>query len=170
MRAPVAYATLGLLFLFPLGQYAWQSYRQVASLRSAVNIKKTTFEQYKYIFQEHERVKAESSQLDARLAELPKLDITVPPLAAALRLISQKIPENMSLTNMDFEKKEEGGLGVKMQGLIYGEKEDAFPMLTNFMEELGKAKIFSEVELESAGDQKVHRPAALAFEIDCNLK
>jgi len=170
VRAPVAYATLGLLFLFPLGQYAWQSHRQVASLRSAVNVKKTSFEQYKYIFQEHERVRAENSQLDARLAELPKLDINVPPLAAALRLISQKIPENMSLTNMDFEKKEEGGLDVKMQGLIYGEKEDAFPMLTNFMEELGKAKIFSDVELESAGDQKASRPAALAFEIGCTLK
>jgi type IV pilus assembly protein PilM len=170
VRAPVAYATLGLLFLFPLGQYAWQSHRQVASLRSAVNVKKTSFEQYKYIFQEHERVRAENSQLDARLAELPKLDIRVPQLAAALRLVSQKIPENMSLTNMDFEKKEEGGLDVKMQGLIYGEKEDAFPMLTNFMEELGKAKIFSDVELESAGDQKVSRLAALAFEIGCTLK
>jgi type IV pilus assembly protein PilM len=170
VRAPVAYATLGLLFLFPLGQYAWQSHRQVASLRAAVNIKKTSFEQYKYVFQEYERVKAENSQLDARLAELPKLDIRVPPLAAALKLISQKIPANMSLTNMDFEKKEEGGLDVKMLGLIYGEKEDAFPMLTSFMEELGKAKIFSEVELESAGDQKVHEPAALAFEISCKLK
>jgi len=170
VRAPVAYATLGLLFLFPLGQYAWQSHRQVASLRSAVNIKKTSFEQYKYIFEQHERVKAENSQLDARLAELPKLDIRIPQLAAALRLISQKIPENMSLTKMDFEKKEEGGLDVTVQGLIYGEKEDAFPMLTNFMEELGKAKIFSDVELESAGDQKVSRPATLAFEIGCTLR
>ncbi|MCG6982646.1 MAG: type IV pilus assembly protein PilM [Deltaproteobacteria bacterium] len=170
VRAPVAYATLGLLFLFPLGQYVWQSHRQVASLQSAVNIKKTSFEQYKYVFQQYERVKAENSQLEARLAQLPKLDMKVPPLAAALRLISQKIPENMSLTNMNFEKREEGGLAVKLLGLIYGEKEDAFPMLTNFMEELGKAKIFSEVELESAGDQKVHEPAALAFEIGCNLK
>jgi Tfp pilus assembly protein PilN len=115
-------------------------------------------------------VRAENSQLEARLAELPKLDINVPPLAAALRLISQKIPENMSLTKMDFEKKEEGGLDVTVQGLIYGEKEDAFPMLTNFMEELGKAKIFSDVELESAGDQKVSRPATLAFEIGCTLR
>ena len=170
VRAPVAYATLGLLFLFPLGQYAWQSHRQVASLQSAVNVKKTSFEQYKYVFQQYERVKAENSQLEARLAELPKLDIRVPPLAAALRLISQKIPANMSLTNMDFEKKEGGRLAVKMQGLIYGEKEEAFPMLTSFMEELGKGKIFSEVELESAGEQKVHEPAALAFEIGCNLK
>jgi hypothetical protein len=71
---------------------------------------------------------------------------------------------------MNFMKNEEGGLAVKMQGLIYGEKEDAFPMLTNFMEELGKAKLFSNVELESAGDQKVQRPAVLAFEIGCNLK
>ena len=170
VRAPVAYAILGLLFLFPLGQYAWQSHRQVASLQTAVNTKKTSFEQYKYIFQEYERVKAENSQLEARLAQLPKLDMKVPPLAAALRLISQKIPENMSLTSMNFEKREGGGLAVKMLGLIYGEKEDAFPMLTNFMEELGKAKVFSEVELESAGDQKVHEPAALAFEIGCNLK
>ncbi len=168
--APVAYATLGLLFLFPLGQYAWQSHRQVASLRSAVNIKKTAFEQYKYIFQEHERVQAENSQLDARLAEMPNLDLRVPRVAAALRLISQKIPENMSLTNMDFKKKEESGLEVKLQGLIYGEKEEAFPMLTNFMEELGKAKIFSDVELESAGDQKAPRAAALAFELGCTLK
>jgi hypothetical protein len=166
----VAYATLGLLFLFPLGQYAWQSHRQVASLRSAVNIKKTSFEQYKYIFQEHERVKAENSQLDARLAQLPKLDISLNPLAAALRLISQKIPENMSLTNMDFEKQEGGGLAVRMRGLIYGEKEDAFPMLTNFMEELGKAKIFSEVELEGAGDQRDTVPSVLGFEIGCTLK
>ena len=158
------------MFLFPLGQYAWQSHRQVASLQSAVNVKKTSFEQYKYVFQQYERVKAENSQLEARLAELPKLDIRVPPLAAALRLISQKIPANMSLTNMDFEKKEGGRLAVKMQGLIYGEKEEAFPMLTSFMEELGKGKIFSEVELESAGEQKVHEPAALAFEIGCNLK
>ena len=170
VRAPVAYATLGLLFLFPLGQYAWQSHRQVASLRSAVDMKKTTFEQYRYIFQQHERVQAENSQLDARLAELPKLDIKLPQLAAALRLISQKIPENMSLTEMNFEKKEEGGLDVKLDGLIYGEKEDAFPMLTNFMEELGKAKIFSDVELESAGDEKAPRPGTLAFEIACILK
>jgi hypothetical protein len=166
----VAYATLGLLFLFPLGQYAWQSHRQVASLRSAVNIKKTSFEQYKYIFQEHDRVKMENSQLDARLAELPKLDIRVPKLAAALRLISQKIPENMSMTNMAFEKKDEGGLAVRMRGLIHGEKEDAFPMLTTFMEELGRAKIFSDVELENAGEQKDARPAVLVFEIGCTLK
>ena len=170
VRAPVAYATLGLMFLFPLGQYAWQSHRQVASLQSAVNIKKTSFEQYKYIFQEHQRVTGENSQLDARLAQLPKLDIKVPPLASALKLISQKIPGDMSLINMNFEKSEGGGLAVKMQGLIYGEKENAFPMLTNFMEELGKAKIFSNVELESAGDQKTHRPAVLSFEIGCNLK
>jgi len=74
------------------------------------------------------------------------------------------------MTSMDFEKKEESGLEVKMQGLIYGEKEEAFPMLTNFMEELGKAKIFSDVELESAGDQRAPRPAVLAFEIGCTLK
>jgi type IV pilus assembly protein PilM len=170
VRAPVAYATLGLMFLFPLGQYAWQSHRQVASLRSAVNIKRTSFEQYKYIFQEHQRVTAENSRLDARLAQLPRLDIRVPPLAAALKLISQKIPEDMSLINMNFGKIEGGGLAIKMQGLIYGEKEDAFPMLTNFMEELGKAKLFSDVELESAGDQKTHMPAVLSFEIGCNLK
>ena len=170
VRAPVAYATLGLLFLFPLGQYAWQSHRQVASLQSAVNIKKSTFEQYRYIFQQHERVQAESSQLDARLAELPKVDLRLPRVAEALRLISQKIPENMSMTNMDFKEKEESGLEVKLQGLIYGEKEEAFPMLTNFMEELGKTKIFSNVELASAGDQKAPRPAVLAFEIGCTLK
>ena len=170
VRAPVAYATLGLLFLFPLGQYAWQSHRQAASLQSAVNIKKTTFEQYRYIFQQHERVQAETSQLDARLAQLPKVDLRLPRVAPALRLISQKIPENMSLTNMDFKEQEESGLEVKLQGLIYGEKEEAFPMLTNFMEELGKTKIFSHVELESAGDQKAPRPAVLAFEIGCTLK
>jgi type IV pilus assembly protein PilM len=170
VRAPVAYATLGLLFLFPLGQYAWQSHRQAASLQSAVNIKKTTLEQYRYIFQQHERAQAETSQLDARLAELPKVDLRHPRVAAALRLISQKIPENMSMTNMDFKEKEESGLEVKLHGLIYGEKEGAFPMLTNFMEELGKTKIFSHVELESAGDQKAPRPAVLAFEIGCTLK
>ena len=170
VRAPVAYATLGLLFLFPLGQYLWQSHRQVASLQSAVNIKKNTFEQYRYIFQEHQRLQAETNRLDARLAELPKLDVQVPPVAAALRLISQKIPESMSMTSMNFEKKEGGGLEVKMQGLIYGEKEEAFPMLTSFMEELGKTNIFSDVELESAGDQKAPQPAVLAFEIGCTLK
>ena len=57
-----------------------------------------------------------------------------------------------------------------MWGLIYGEKEDAFPMLTQFMEELGKTKIFSDVELMSAGDQKAPRPAVLAFEIGGTLK
>ena len=170
VQAPVAYATLGLLFLFPLGQYAWQSHRQLASLRSAVNIKKTTFEQYRYIFQQHERVQAETSQLDARLAELPKLDLRFPEVAAALRLISQKIPENMSMTSMNFKEKEESGLEVKLQGLIYGEKEEALPMLTNFIEELGKTKIFTDVELESAGDQKAPWPAVLAFKIGYTLK
>lgn len=170
VRAPVAYATLGLLFLFPLGHYAWKSHRQVASLRSAVNIKKSSVEQYEYILQEYERLKAENSQLEARLGELPKLDMKVSQLAAALRLISQRIPGTMVLTIMNFEEKEEGGLGVTLEGLIYGEKEDAFSMLTNFMEELSKGKIFVDVELENAGDQEVSGPAVLAFEIGCNLK
>jgi type IV pilus assembly protein PilM len=170
VRASVAYAALGLLFVFPLGQYAWQSQRQVASLQRAVNIKKNTYEQYRYIFQKYQRLQADTSRLDARLAELPKLDVQVPPVAAALRLISQKIPESISMTGMDFEKKDGGGLEVRMQGLIYGEKEEVFLMLTNFMDELGKTKIFSNVELKNAGDQKASRPAVLAFEIGCTLK
>jgi type IV pilus assembly protein PilM len=170
VRAPVAYATLGLLFLFPLAQYGWQSHQQVVSLRTAVNMKKQSLEKYSYILREHERVKAENSKFDARLAALPGLDIRVPQVAAALTLISQKIPDKMSLTNMDLKKEERRGLEVKMQGLIYGEKEEAFATLTGFMEELGKANIFLDVELESAGDQQAPKPAVLAFEIGCTIK
>ena len=169
-RASLAYATLGLLFVFPLGQYAWQSHRQVSSLQRAVNIKKNTLEQYRNIFQKHQWLQEETSRLDARLAELPKLNVQVPPVAAALRLISQEIPERMSMTSIDFEKKDGGGLAVRMQGLIYGKKEEALPTLANFMDELAKTKIFSDVELENAGDQKASGPAVLAFEIGCNLQ
>ena len=57
-------------------------------------------------------MQAENSQLDARLAKLPSLDLRVPQMAAALRLISQKIPEDVALTNIDVgEKEREGGGG-----------------------------------------------------------
>jgi type IV pilus assembly protein PilM len=171
VRAPVAYAILGLLLLLPLGQYAYQSHRSVSALRRAVTFKKSKFEQYQYIFREHDRLQAENSQLDARLARLPSLDLRVPQMTAALRLISQKIPEDVALTNIDVEEKEgEGGLEVRLSGLIYGRKEEAFPIVTKFMEDLQKAPIFSNVQLGDAGDEKAPKPAVLAFEIGCVLK
>ncbi len=90
-------------------------------------------------------------------------------MAAALRLISQKIPEDMALTNIDVEEGE-GGLEVRLSGLIYGRKEEAFPTVTKFMEDLEKAPIFSNVQLGGAGDEKAPKPAVLAFEIGCVLK
>ena len=167
VRAPVAYAILGLLLLLPLGQYAYQSHRSVSTLRRAVTFKKSKFEQYQYIFREHDRLQAENSQLDARLARLPSLDLRVPQVAAALRLISQKIPEDVALTNIDVE---EGGREVRLNGLIYGRKEEAFPTVTKFMEDLQEAPIFSNVQLGGAGDEKAPKPAVLAFEIGCVLK
>ncbi len=167
VRAPVAYAILGLLLLLPLGQYAYQSHRSVSTLRRAVTFKKSKFEQYQYIFREHDRLQAENSQLDARLARLPSLDLRVPQVAAALRLISQKIPEDVALTNIDVE---EGGREVRLSGLIYGRKEEAFPIVTKFMEDLQEAPIFSNVQLGSAGDGEAPKPAVLTFEIGCVLK
>ncbi len=172
VRAPVGYGLLGLLFLLPLGQYGYQSHRRVSTLKRAVNIKKSTFEQYQYIFKEHQRLTSENSQLDAKLNQMPNLDLKVPQMAAALRLISQKIPENVALTNIDVEEnvEEGGGLAVRLKGLIYGQKEEAFPLVTQFLEDLDGAPIFSNVELGSAGDEKAHEPAALVFEIACVLK
>jgi Tfp pilus assembly protein PilN len=112
-------------------------------------------------------LQAENSQLDARLARLPSLDLRVPQVAAALRLISQKIPEDVVLTNIDVE---EGGREVRLNGLIYGQKEEAFPIVTKFMENLEKAPIFSNVQLGSAGDGEAPKPAVLAFEIGCVLR
>jgi len=169
--APVAYTILGLLLLLPLGQYGYQSQRRVSTLKRAVHIRKSTFEQYQYIFREHDRLKAENSQLDLRLARLPSLDLRLPQMAAALRLISQKIPEDVALTNMDVEEREgEDGLEVRLSGLIFGQKEKAFPLVIKFMEDLEKAPIFSNVQLGSAGDGEAPRPAVLAFEIGCVLK
>jgi Tfp pilus assembly protein PilN len=88
-----------------------------------------------------------------------------------LRLISQKIPEAAALTTIDVEDKEgEGGLKVRLSGHIYGRKEEAFPTVTRFMEDLEKAPIFSNVQLGDTGDEKVQKPAVLAFEIACALK
>jgi Tfp pilus assembly protein PilN len=167
----VAYAALGLLLLLPLGQYAYQSHRSISSLRRAVTVKKTKLERYQYICREQERLQAESSQLSARLVRLPSLDLRMPQIAAALRLISQKIPEDAALTNIDVEQKEgEGGLKVRLSGLIYGQKEEALPTVTKFMEDLEKAPIFSNVQLDDTGGEKAPKPAVLAFEIACALK
>lgn len=171
VRAPVAYATLGLLFLLPLGQYAWQSHRQVAALQKAVNIKNATFEQYRYILQEHERLMIQNSQLNAKLASLPKLDLHNPQVAAALRVISQKIPENLALANINL-KHSEGREGLELQvlGLVFGKKEDTFPALTSFMEQLEKSPVFTDVQLGSAGGGRGEKEGALSFEITCRLK
>ena len=161
VRAPVAYATLGLLLLIPLGQYGWQNQRRISTLSQAVNAKRSVYE----------RLKVENSQLDTKLERLPSLDLRVPQVAAALRLISQTIPEDVALTNIDVEEKEgEGGLEVRLSGLIYGRQEEAFPTVTKFMEDLQKAPIFSNVQLGSAGDGEAPKPAVLAFEIGCVLK
>jgi len=161
VRAPGAYAILGLLLLIPLGQYGWQNQRRISTLSQAVNAKRSVYE----------RLKVENSQLDTKLERLPSLDLRVPQVAAALRLISQTIPEDVALTNIDVEEKEgEGGLEVRLSGLIYGRQEEAFPTVTKFMEDLQKAPIFSNVQLGSAGDGEAPKPAVLAFEIGCVLK
>ena len=171
VRAPVAYAILGLLFLLPLGQYAWQSHRQVAALQKAVNIKNATFEQYRYILQEHERLLMQNRQLDAKLANLPEVDLHIPQVAAALRLISQKIPENLALANMDVQQAEgREGLEVQLRGLVFGKKEETFPALTSFMEQLEESAIFTDVQLGSAGGGGREREGVLNFEITCRLK
>jgi type IV pilus assembly protein PilM len=171
VRVPVAYAILGFLLLLPLGQYVYKSQRRLSTLERAVTVKKSKFNQYQYIFREHDRLQEESAQLDARLASLPSLDLRMPQIAAALRLISQKIPEDAALTTIDVEDKEgEGGLKVRLSGLIYGQKEEAFPTVTKFMEDLEKAPIFQNVQLGDAGDEKAPQPAVLNFEIACVLK
>jgi type IV pilus assembly protein PilM len=171
VRAPVAYGMLGLLFMLPLGQYAWQSHRQVASLEKAVNIKNATFEQYRYILQEHERLMMQNSQLDAKLANLPELELRIPQVAVAMRLISQKIPEGLALTNMDVEESDErGGLEVRLRGLVFGRKENTFPLLTGFMEELEESAVFSDVQLGGAGGDGRQMEGALNFEITSRLK
>jgi type IV pilus assembly protein PilM len=167
--APVVYATLGLLFLIPVGQYGWQNQRRVSTLSRAVHAKRTVYEQYQRIFRIYERLKVENSQLDAKLARLPSLDLRAPQMASALRLISQKIPEDVTLTNIDVEEKE-GAFEVRLSGLIYGRKEEAFPTVTKFMEDLEKAPIFSNVQLGGAEDGKAPEPAVLAFEIGCVVK
>jgi len=161
VRAPVAYATLGLLLLIPLGQYGWQNQRRISTLSQAVNAKRSVYE----------RLKVENSQLDTKLERLPSLDLRVPQVAAALRLISQTIPEDIALTNMDVGKGEESNrFEVKLRGLIYGRIEEALPLVTKFMEQLEKAPFFSNVQLGSAGDGEAPKPAVLAFEIGCVLK
>jgi hypothetical protein len=137
----------------------------VATLRNALNIKKSKFEQYTYIFKEYDRLKAENSQVDARLGKMPRLDLRVSELTAALRIVSHTIPEDMSLTQMIVEESEDGRLGLKMHGLIYAQKEEAFPLLIKFMEELDESRVFSGVQLESAGEEEASRPAVLAFKI-----
>ena len=94
-------------------------------------------------------------------------------MAAALRLISQKIPADEALTNIIVEQKEregEEGLEVRLSGLIYGRKEEAFPIVTKFTEDLDKEPIFSNVQLGDAGDGHVPKPAVLNFEIGCVLR
>jgi type IV pilus assembly protein PilM len=171
VRAPVAYATLGLLFLLPLGQYAWQSHRQVATLQKAVNIKNASFEQYRYILQEHERLMMQNSQLDARLTNLPEMDLRIPEVAAAMRVISQKIPEGLALSDMDVKESDRrGGLEVRLRGLIFGQKEESFPALTSFMEQLEESPVFTDVQLGSAGGGGREREGALNFEITCRIR
>jgi Tfp pilus assembly protein PilN len=170
VRAPVAYATLGLLFLLPLGQYGWQSQKNISALRETVKLKKSAFDQYKYVLQEHEKLKAKRSQLDAKLTKLPTLDLSIPRLAAALRLVSQEIPEEVVLTSLDVQKGETAGdLEVRLSGLVFGQKKEAFPTLTTFMEKLEKTPMFSDVQL-GAGDGEAPESAVLAFEIGCRVK
>jgi type IV pilus assembly protein PilM len=171
VRAPVAYATLGLLFLLPLVQYTWQGEQRIRSLRQAVKIKKSAFEDYQNIIKELERLQGKRGQLNAKLAKLPKLDLDMPSVAGVLRLISQEIPEDVALTEMDIQESDEsGGLEIKLRGLVFGQKAEGFPTLTKFMGELEKVPIFSEVELGSAGDEDPRPPAVLAFEIACKIK
>ncbi|MGD9337249.1 MAG: type IV pilus assembly protein PilM [Syntrophobacterales bacterium] len=172
VRAPVGYAILGLLFLLPVAEYAWQGHRRVSSIRQTITTKKKTFEGYRSIFQEHARLQGQNSQLDAKLASLPELDLHTPPVAVAMRFISQKIPKDMALTNMDIEQRGgQQGLNVKLRGMVFGQKKEAFPVLTRFMEELEAAPLFSEVELGSAGEDEESRTrAGLDFQITCRLK
>jgi hypothetical protein len=76
----------------------------------------------------------------------------------------------VALTNIDVEQKEGEGLEVRLSGLIYGRKEEAFPIVTKFMEDLQKTPIFSNVQLGDAGDGHVPKPAVLNFEIGCVLR
>ena len=171
LRAPVLYATLGLMFLLPLAQYAWQGERRISSLRQAIKVKKTAFEEYQSISREYEKLQAQKDQLDAKLAGLPSLNLRIPSVADALRVISQEIPEEIVLTSMDMRKSEgSGSLELQLQGLVYGKKAEAFPLVTKFMEQLEKAPVFSQVQLGGAGDEKAPPPASLAFEIGCTLK
>jgi hypothetical protein len=73
---------------------------------------------------------------------------------------------------MDIEQRGgQQGLNVKLRGMVFGQKKEAFPVLTRFMEELEAAPLFSEVELGSAGEDEESRTrAGLDFQITCRLK
>jgi hypothetical protein len=102
---------------------------------------------------------------------MPKLDLRIPPVAEALRLISQQIPEDMALTNLNVQRSEgREGLEVQLRGLVFGQKEEAFPVITSFMEQFENSPIFSNVELESAEEGGKQGAGALTFAIRCRLK
>jgi type IV pilus assembly protein PilM len=169
-KAQMAYAALGLLLLLPVGLYAWQGERRVSALRHAASLSEGQFDRYRAVLEQYERLQARNRELDGKLDALPDLDIRGVPLAEALRVISQVIPEKISLTGLNFARDKEGDLPkLRLRGLVFSSDKEAFPQLTKFMEDLAKTSIFHSVQIGTAGESKVAGPAALDFEVVCSV-
>ncbi|MFP3871243.1 MAG: type IV pilus assembly protein PilM [Syntrophobacteria bacterium] len=164
--APMAYAALALLFLLPVGQYVWQGEKQIAAIRRAATASSQELDRYESLLAEYQRLQDRNRQLDARLAGLPQVDHRIVGLAAALRIVSNKIPDNLALTGMEVKNVQgQDLLQLRMRGLVFGAEREAFSLLTGFMAQLEKTFTFRQLELGNAEDREIPAPATLSFEI-----
>jgi type IV pilus assembly protein PilM len=167
ISGPAAYAALGLLFLLPLVQYVWQGERRVDAVRQAADAQMRQVARYQEVLSDYEHLQQRKSQLDRQLAALPRVRLETVPVAAALKSISQRFPEEAVLTSVEFEPQENGSARLWLRGVIYGPETAGFAVLSRFLEHLERAPVFDGIELGMAGASESGPQSSLHFEIAC---
>ena len=136
-----------------------------------VNIRVNDYERRLVSAKSHRKILQEISILYDKILQREELSNAAKareiPSISILKELSNIIPENIILNNLDIDQR--AGI-IKFNGVVYLTSEVGEVILTDFMEEMERSPYFKDINLESSQKSVIDNKKVALFNISCNIQ
>jgi type IV pilus assembly protein PilM len=157
---------------------AWYMNGQLTSLQKEREVKVAKLKALESLQTQLTSLQNREVQMKQDLSLLPPAMVTPVPMGDLFRAVSRTVPENVTLTLLSIQSKEESakqGSSIRerrelqIKGLAFGSDLHCLTALGQIIERLEKSSSFQNVKLASAHENQSYTRAATEFEILCGI-